>query len=240
MKVIIVFLLIFLSIKTSLCRGSELTVVTESYPPFVTVNNEKISGIVTNKVKDILAKSQLNYKINAYPWARSYQIAMSQPNTLIYSIIKSPERSPYFHWFCPIFQSSSVFAFKLSSNPTIINSISSLQQTLVGTARLGINHELLQKHNFELGRNLDISATEDINLKKLINGRVDAVVQSLETLRYRLDKLGFNDIKITQGVAIDSGKPTIHCMALNVNSDPVIVGKIKQAFQQYQQTNLLK
>jgi len=142
--------LVFLVSCSSSLFAQKLQVVTESYPPFVVVNDSDISGIMTQRVEEILNKGKLIYSINSYPWARSFQIARNQPNTLIYSIIKSPERISYFHWFCPIYQSSPVFAFKLSNNPIDINSISSLKQAIVGTTRHGINQEHLQKYGFDI------------------------------------------------------------------------------------------
>jgi len=236
MKLFLLIPLVFLISYSSSLYAQKLQVVTESFPPFVVVNGSDISGIMTQKVKEILNHGKLTYSINSYPWARSFQIARHQPNTLIYSIIKSPERIPYFHWFCPIYQSSAVFAFKLSDNPIDISSIASLKQAIVGTTRHGINHEHLQKHGFDIKKNLDISATENINLKKFVNGRVDAVLQSTESINYRLTKLGFEDISITQGVAINKSKPTIHCMALNKNSDQKLKQKIAQAFNHFKST----
>jgi len=240
MKLLIYLSIILLLIDKSFANVTKLNVVTESYPPFITVDDSKISGVITKKVTNILAISQLQYTLNAYPWARSYQIASSQPNTLIYSIIKSSERSPFFHWYCPIYTSSAVFAFKLANNPVSVSSIVDLKKVIVGTTRHGINHELLKKLGFNVGNNLDISATENISLKKLVNGRVDAVVQSIETMNYRLDKLGFKNIEIVKGIAINNDKPTTHCMALNINSDPEIINKISKAFKQYQKIGILK
>ena len=237
MKVILIFTLILLLINSGNSLATDVNIVTESFPPFITVNKNQISGLITNRVKKIMDISQLSYSLTAYPWARSYQIASSQANTLIFSIIKSPERAPFFYWFCPVYTSSPFFAFKLKGNAAKIDSISELKKVFVGTARHGINHEHLKKLGFEAGKNLDVSATEDINIKKLINGRVDAVVQSAETFDYRLKKLGYENVEVIQGVAINEDKPLIHCLALNINSDPLIRDKITQAFLKYQNTS---
>jgi polar amino acid transport system substrate-binding protein len=235
MKLLLLLSFIVLRITSSHADVIKLNVVTESYPPFIIIDKNEISGLITQQVKSILAISKLQYTLNTYPWARSYQMATGQPNTLIYSIIKSPERAPYFHWFCPIYESSAAFAFKLTSNPINISSIPSLKRSLVGTARHGINHTFLKKHGFKFGKNLDISATEDINVKKLVNGRVDAIVQSVEAIHYRLKKLGYQTVSIAKGVAINNGQVLNHCMALSLNSDPIIVNKITRAFQIYQE-----
>lgn len=218
-----------------MASAQDLRVVTESYPPFVITHKGNVSGIVTKEVKNILDASQLSYSISSYPWARSFNIARTQKNTLIYSIIKSPERIPHFHWYCPIHQSTPVFAFKLSTNSKDISTIAGLKEALVGTARDGINQSYLQENGFEIGKNIDVAATEDINLKKFVNGRVDAVVQSIETITYRLNKLGYPNLEITQGVPLKNKHPVVHCMALNKESDPALVEKLNQAFDAYQQ-----
>jgi len=61
-------------------------------------------------------------------------------------------------------------------------------------------------------------------------------VQSIESINYRLAKLGFENVSITQGVAINKNKPTIHCMALNKNSDQKLKQKIEQAFNHFKST----
>lgn len=214
----------------------ELEVVSENWPPFIIAEKE-VSGIVTDKVKEILNKSDINYHINIYPWARSYHIATSKPNVLIYSIYKTKERTPHFHWFCPIHKATPIHIYKLSTNKIDVNSLAALKTAVVGIMRGDNSHQYLLDNGFEDGVNLDVSANEETNLLKLLNGRVDVVVQSEESLRYRLSNLGAKDIDFVAGLTIHQGKQAEHCMALSKGTDPQIIKQVSRSFEQWKKAN---
>jgi len=235
MKVPSTILLLFLLMPLHYLKASELTVVSENYPPFITNENNKISGTVTEVVRRILTIGQIKYTLAIYPWARSYKMATSQKNILIYSITKTEERTPYFHWFCPIYQSSAIYAYKRADNPVAIDSLQQLKSTKIGVLRHDHSHEHFINKGFEVGVNLDISATENTNIKKLVKGRIDVIVQSKEAMMYRLNKLSLGHIQLIKGLAIYNDKPLNHCMALSLGSDPILIDKMHNAVKQWRQ-----
>ena len=210
-------------------NAEQLQVVGESWPPFI-VDGDPIGGSVTEKVRDILKVAKLDYKITLYPWIRSYHIAKTRPNTLIYSIYRSPERESYFHWFCPVHKSSRIYSFKLAKNPADISTLEALKKLTVGVMRGDNSHEFLTNNGFSENKNLDLSADELINIRKLVHGRIDVVTQVQESLEYRLKMLGYGETKIERGVKLHRNENSFHCMALNKNSDAKLVEKIRAAF----------
>ncbi|WP_170309697.1 substrate-binding periplasmic protein [Litorilituus lipolyticus] len=233
------FFLIYLAIFYSSfgqAKDLELEVVSESWPPFIIADKE-VSGIVTDQVKEILNKSGINYHINIYPWARSYHIAITKPNVLIYSIYKTEERKPHFHWFCPIHKATPIHIYKLSTNKIDVNSLAALKKAVVGIMRGDNSHQYLLDNGFKDGINLDVSANEETNLLKLLNGRVDVVVQSEESFRYRLNNLGEKDIDFLAGLTIHKGKQAEHCMALSKGTDPQIIKQVSHSFEQWKKAN---
>jgi len=219
--------------QSSYVNAVELSVVTASFPPFIVNKNGETLGPATSNIKDILKISQLDYSLTLYPWARSYKMATTQSNVLIYSMVKTQERIPLFHWFCPIYQSSPVFAYKLNSNHVDISTISALRNVIVGVLRDNYNHKFLLSLGFTLGENLDVSATESISIKKLINGRIDAVLLSKEAIKRRLAVVGYKELSVSRGYAIHNNKLMDHCMALSLGSNPEIIDKISHAFKQW-------
>jgi len=233
MKFILVIIFLFSS-YTVQCKDIDLHIVTEDWPPFI-INKSEVSGVVTNKVKEILKYTDIEYVIDVYPWARSFHIATTTPNTLIYSIYRTKQREKQFHWFCPIHQSTSVHAYKLASNDINIDSIKYLRTAVVGVMRGDNSHSYFLQHGFKDGVNLDVSSNEEINLKKLVMGRVDAVVQSKESLDYRLESLGVKNVKLVSGLVIAENKNAEHCMALSLGTKPEIINKISKGFKLWQQ-----
>jgi len=210
-----------------------LEVVSEHWPPFIVQNindTEDISGIATKKIKDILAPSNINFTINTYPWARSYHLAMTKPNVLIYSIYKTKQRTPHFKWFCPIHPSTPINIYKLKENKTDIKTLSSLKNALTGVLRKDNSHSYMLNNGFIAGRNLIISSNEENNIKNLLAGRIDAVIQSKDALIYRLQGTEFNINDFEVGFQLHQNMSTEHCMALSKNSSAEIISAVEKAF----------
>ena len=213
-------------------NAQSLKVVTEHWPPFIN-DTEPVSGSVTDKVRQILDYAGLNYQISLYPWARSYHLVMTRPNVLIYSIFRTKAREPYFHWFCPVNEGVTVSLYKLKGNSRDIGSLPAVRNALIGVMRHDHNHSYLLRQGFTEGVNLDISADEQTNLRKLFNGRVDAVGLAEESLTHRLAILGYSREQVVKGITLHSPAVTRHCMALSLGSDKAIIEKVDAGFQRW-------
>ena len=101
MKFIIVILF---SLITSLSYAQPLRIVTEKLPPLQFSEKDGVStGAMTDIVKLLLQKSNLKSEIEILPWARSYQLATSRKNTLIFSMLRSESRENDFIWVGKLF-----------------------------------------------------------------------------------------------------------------------------------------
>lgn len=246
MRLVLVLILMFTVSLTS--KAAKLNVVTEHWPPFIVAggnaggidgatDGSKISGNVTHNVKAVLDNTELAYSIALYPWARSYHLATTEPNTLIYSLYRTKQREEHFHWFCPIYKSTPIYAFKLASNDIDINTFSALKNARIAVMRGDNSLSNLLNKGFVEGVNLDISANEETNIRKLVKGRVDVVVQSKESLVYRLNAIGAGELELEAGVALGEGDTLEHCMALSLNTDKAIIEKVTQAFDYWKAGN---
>jgi len=225
----IAFILLFTSFLSS-TSASSLKVVTEEWPPFI-LKTTPVSGITTTQVRKILNKTGVPYEINIYPWARSYRMAKTEPNTLIYLLYRSKEREPYFHWFCPLNPTPQISVFKLQSNKKDISSLEALKSLHIGIMRSDNSHENLITQGFTEGEQLDISTDEISNVKKLIGGRVDVIIQAKQSIKYRIQQMGYENLAIESGYQFHTNDSTKYCMALSKGSDPEIIKKISHVFK---------
>lgn len=227
-------LILFLLLSFTVHSNEEpLNVVTEDWPPFI-LKGQEVSGIVTQNIREILAYTDIKYSIDVYPWARSFHLATSNANVLIYSIYKTQQRESKFHWFCPVYKSTPIHAYKLASNKINIDSLEALKSSVVGIMRGDNSHNYFLKNGFEEGVNIDLSSNEETNLKKLIKGRVDVVIQSQESLNYRLASLGASGMNLISGLEISKGESAEHCMALSLNTKDETINKIRKGFEEWQ------
>jgi polar amino acid transport system substrate-binding protein len=65
--------------------SAKLNIVTEHFPPFQIVESNTITGLSSEIIKATLKTAQFSYNLSAYPWSASYQQALKQANTCIYT-----------------------------------------------------------------------------------------------------------------------------------------------------------
>ena len=60
------------------------------------------------------------------------------------------------------------------------------------------------------------------------------VIQSKESLNYRLESLGAKELNIVSGMAIGHDQSVEHCMALSLGTKAEIIHKLRKGFEQWQ------
>ncbi len=213
-----------------------LEVVTEEWPPFnYSDKNGIIVGTSTDKVKKILASAQIDYSINIYPWARAYQIALEKPNVLIYSMMKTPDRTPFFHWFCPLHK-NEFYVYKLAQKKDItVTSISDLKKYQMALSRDSFFTHLLEKRGFVEGRNFLLSGSNTVKIKHLLAGRVDVIVDTPEFINKTLQQFNIPLTKVEKTYKITGNEFGQECMALSFKTPTSVVQRVKTAFKSFKQ-----
>lgn len=95
---------LFFSALSTFANTEDVLIVTENYPPFNYKEDGDVKGIATERVRQIMDKSGLSYRILLLPWTRAFAMATSQntDNVLIYSLTRTPEREAQFEWLAKI------------------------------------------------------------------------------------------------------------------------------------------
>jgi polar amino acid transport system substrate-binding protein len=80
-------------------RAQEIDVVTELLEPYqIEKADGSLGGFSTEVVEALFKITKDQASIKIMPWARAYEVALNQPNTLIYSIAHTQMRDKKFHW----------------------------------------------------------------------------------------------------------------------------------------------
>ncbi len=167
-------LMIFMLIGTvGLIYGQVLQIVTEEYPPYNYTENGKVTGLSTEIVEAVLKETGLKGEIKVFPWARAYDMAQKDANTLIYSIGRIPDRENLFKWV-GVIAPYDVYIFALKERKDIvINSLDDAKKYRLATTIDDAREKYLKKNGFVVGQNIDSGTGNDVNLKKLMAKRVD-------------------------------------------------------------------
>ena len=80
-----------------------LWILADVVPLFSEVGERgKLKGIAADLVRDILDEVSLKQHILSAPWERIAKEAMTKPNVLVFSVIRTDERERVFHWITPV------------------------------------------------------------------------------------------------------------------------------------------
>ena len=215
--------------KTNLTEEQVLTVVTEDWPPFIYVDDAgEITGLITKRVKQLFADLGINYKIDLLPWNRAYQKAKNESNVAIYSIYRTEERENDFYWHCPLMKPIPVYFFSLSSREELkITSLTDLRQYTLGVTRDSFASKELKKQTSAMNLNINSGSDDMINVKTLINGRVDLILDTHEALSYRLKQWGLPRSLVKKHIEFKMPSVKDHCIAFNKGTSPAILNKLK-------------
>ncbi|MEE9418668.1 MAG: transporter substrate-binding domain-containing protein [Desulfatiglandaceae bacterium] len=153
--------------------AQELKIVTENYPPYNYEENGKVKGVSTEIVRAVLKEMGLNIKITVYPWARTYRLALEEPNTLIYSIARTPEREHKFKWVGVIAPADQVLLSLKERTDIKLNNLDDTRKYKIGTVRDDVIEHHLLSNGFKVGKNIDRCNNYNSNIKKLLRKRID-------------------------------------------------------------------
>ena len=168
--------------------AANVRVVTEEFPPYdFTDQDGVVQGFATDVVRQVLSRLEIDAEIEVFPWARAFKLASGNPNTMLFSVVRTQEREDLFHWVGVVCEVRS-FLFRLKSRKDIrAGKLSDLRPYAIGVVRGWAGQKYLEKNGFE---HLQEVAVSDLNIKKLLNGRVDLIEDYEANLIFRMKRLG--------------------------------------------------
>ena len=152
---------------------SNWRIVTESFFPFSYYDeNKRLTGYSVDLVNHLLKNAQTDLKIEVLPWARALSIAESQPDVLIFSLLKTPERLNSFHWLAPLAKLQS-FLWTMPTKEA--NESLDWSKKSIGVLRdSSFDAEVLDNFTVRPNNIIRVNSYEQL-VKLLVKGRVDYI-----------------------------------------------------------------
>ncbi|MHA6495304.1 substrate-binding periplasmic protein [Pseudomonas borbori] len=125
-----------------------IKVVTED-TSYSYLENGKVAGPASAVVEATLQRAGLSdYRMILYPWARAYDMALQEPNVLIYLIARTPARERLFKWVGEI-ERIEYHLYKLREHEDIqVQGLADARRYSVGVVRDDVRHHYLEKQGF--------------------------------------------------------------------------------------------
>jgi len=219
--------------------ADNLRVVLEVSPPHQTYDHGKVAGLTTAVVELMLHQAGLIPQYEVYPWARAYRIAESTPNVLIYNMARTPDREQQFEWIGKVGRYKFGF-LKLASRSDIrVQKLSDLHHYVIGAQRDDFSAEWLRTVAKIPDTQLQLQADVVETWRLLVNGKLDLMIDDPSAIDDMLLKhfLEPSDIEFVLFVPELEQHTWI---ALKKGSDPKLIGRLRDAYQQVADSAELK
>lgn len=212
---------------TTAAHAQAVHVVSES-TPFTYMQDGKPAGRAMELVELSLRRAGLaDYRVSIYPWARSYDLALKEPNVLIFLIARTPAREPLFKWAGEFLRIQYHF-YKLRERQDIaIKSLDDARAYTVGVVRDDVRHQYLQARGFTRlvvsGQNLD-------NFRKLTHRQVQVVPLPDTDVSQMCEQAPFDCSRLERLYTLDEITSSLQ-MAYSRATPDAVVERTRAAFQ---------
>ncbi|WP_462168314.1 substrate-binding periplasmic protein [Pseudoalteromonas lipolytica] len=207
-----------------------ITVVTENLPNFHYQNEKgELVGTVVDKVKAALTRSGVNYTLSVNPWSVSYNAALRDSNTCIFSMARLPVREAHFKWISKLSNFTvSFYSFK-PEHINIVN-LGDAKRYRIAVLKDNYSHIYLAEHGFNEKNQLILLNSFD-NIYDILKSRhnsIDLVVLSDEQFNFALQQdPSLSSLKPVYEIPVGSQELYFAC---NKNINNSTLEKLTNAF----------
>ena len=236
MKTLIGFIFAIFALPVWADPTQGITYITQEFPPYnFKGEGGKTVGINTDILVEMLKKmgsSQARKDIKIQPWVRGYRTTQEPGNlNVLYSTLRTEKREDLFKWVGPLSKGSNdLIVLKGNPKKVMINSDEDYKKFKYAVIRDGLG-DLLMKEWGVPKKNISQSTKFFAMVKKLQDGKVDAISYNGLVAKYLLKKQGLNPSDFESAVSIPIGE---HYFAFNKTIDDDIVQAHQKALEEIQ------
>ncbi|WP_296507757.1 transporter substrate-binding domain-containing protein [Rhodoferax sp.] len=232
----------------------ELTALTEQLPPLNMELEGRVTGFASELLDLVAAEAGVPLRKLVLPWARAYGQALRQPDTLVYSMVRTPEREALFRWIGPI-SPRRVLLYRWADRPDIvIKSLEDARPYRIGSTLESAATKMLEKSGFTAvsvnepsGGGLELGVNDETNMRKFLAKRFDLLVALDWAAAYHAKSLGMDPALLVPVWVLDES--SAYWYGVNPGTDPDTIKRLDQAlakvkadgrYQQLRQRYLMK
>lgn len=208
----------------------DIRIVTEHLPPYqIAVNNHLEGGTVGLKVKQLLSNVLPDTAIEILPWARTYQIALHTPNTVIFSLVRTPERENKFIWIGKVVHVPMELVSLKTSQLQPVKNLSELSGIKIGVKRLDAVTIWLASQGLEFGKELIEVSNTITTMKLLEKGRIEVIPSTSQVIEFYCQTAGCNSSDFKTIYTFQGFSEELY-LAMSLGSDEKLVEELQTEF----------
>lgn len=169
----------------------DVLIVTEHLPPYqISKDNKLTGGSVAIEIKKLMKTVLPGSSIEVVPWARAYQVALVRPNTIIFSLVRTPEREDKFIWIGKVAQVRTELIALKDSELQPVETLSELKNTRIGVKRQDAVATFLNNNGFEYGKDLVEIVYTMSTMRMLEKGRIETIPSNKQIIDFYCQTAG--------------------------------------------------
>ncbi|WP_187170433.1 substrate-binding periplasmic protein [Salidesulfovibrio onnuriiensis] len=190
------FLLLALLIVPQAAGAAELTIYFEKNQ-FPKNDAGNFTTIFPETVRELIKRTGTDAEIIEIPWQRGYDLGQTQANAAILPTTRTPKREKLFRWLGPVNRLQWIFYQKRGRGLTLHSLEDAKRVPAIGTYAKDAREQFLKDRGF---RNLQSTNHQLLNVRKLMEGRIDLMVGG---------NLGIESIMNLAGYDMDRIEPVL-------------------------------
>ncbi|MBA1376437.1 substrate-binding periplasmic protein [Pseudomonas brassicacearum] len=228
MRHLMLYAFVLLALVTVKSQADTIEVVTED-SLYAYLLDDKLVGPGIHITSDTLKNADLgDFHMTLYPWARAYEMALREPNVLIFPLDRTPAREQLFKWVGEIHRSTSRLYKLRDAEPITIGNLEEAKQYSIGVVRNDAKQIYLQDRGF---KRLVVSADNHDNFQKLLNHQVQLVPMPENTARLMSQDAQMDFNLLEEVYSLDEQPHRVY-LAFSLNTPDETVAKAQRAFEQ--------
>ncbi len=214
----------------------ELKVVTENWRPYNFLEDGEVKGGSTDIVKQVLLQAEVPFTITVYPWARAYQMALRDPNTIIYTLIRIPQREHVFKWIRPLGKGGTTWLYQLKKSAVVAPKTIEEAKNYSVVANLdSMDHLWLLDQGF---KHIYSPPKVENSIRMFFNGnRADFLAFDDSVIEEEFKNLGFDLSEVVKIIPLFKTPPY---MAASLNTSDEMVARLQKAYDELLKANKIK
>ena len=235
MKLTNIIMILVLLICTCSCvkKITKMQLVTEDYPPLTYEANGNITGYGAEIVKAIQAELKSTDKIKMTDWNTAYETALNEPNVVIFTMEKTPERDTSFYWVGPIGKNKTYFYAKADSKLKINSLVEAKAAKYIATTTDWFSEQYLKKNGFT---NLKSNNKPTIAVKLVMSGDAELAAFTDLTVNKIVEQAGYKQGDL---IPVYQFLDTDFYIGISKQTSPDVVKAWQKAFDKVKKAGIL-
>ncbi len=227
------FKFVILSLLSFSTSSQTISIVTEHLSPFQIVKeNNEITGFSTDIIIAALNRTPHKYTLEANPWDISYNQALKDSSTCIYSLAFTPERESKFQWSSEVIINRTISYYSLRSKNIELSHIKEVEKYKVAVIKNDVTHHYMLTKGFKENKNLYVMENYDalIYMLEKRKNNIDLILLNDELLKNRVSNKEQRS-RYKKTLLIDEFKLLFY-FACNINAPKQVIADFSQALRE--------